>query len=303
MSDVPFAPCPSVGEKPGRQLFEEPRRCLWDVQDLSPELSAGVTELAAERGDLRDELAKARRRIAALERLADEDWLTSLANRRAFVRELTRMVAFTHRYGVPASVAYFDVNNMKRINDQQGHPAGDAALRHVATVLRNNVRSSDVVGRLGGDEFGVIFAQTDGDQAQSKAATLAATIARTPLLRGGIPMTVTAAYGVYSLFGTDDPEHAIEAADCAMYLQKGAALRDIVRLSNREQMILKQLMHGAPNKCIARALNIAEATVKVHIKSLLRKIRVENRTQAAIWAMNHPSGLGLEQPSQQIGAS
>jgi len=70
------------------------------------------------------------------------------------VRQLTRTIAFSHRYGVPASVVYFDVNNMKLINDEHGHPAGDAALCHIAGVLRENTRSSDIVGRLGGDEFG-----------------------------------------------------------------------------------------------------------------------------------------------------
>src|SRR5205823_7674897 len=85
---------------------------------MSPELREGVARLAAERDHLRDELAKARGRIASLERLADEDTLIPVANRRAFVRQLTRTIAFSHRYGVPASVVYFDVNNMKLINDQ-----------------------------------------------------------------------------------------------------------------------------------------------------------------------------------------
>ena len=92
---------------------------------LTPELREGVARLAAERNRLRDELAKARGRIASLERLADEDSLTPVANRRAFVRQLTRMIAFTHRYGVPASVVYFDINNMKQINDQHGHPRSE----------------------------------------------------------------------------------------------------------------------------------------------------------------------------------
>jgi diguanylate cyclase (GGDEF)-like protein len=190
---------------------------------LSPELREGVARLAAERDRLREELAKTRGRIAALERLADEDSLTPVANRRAFVRQLTRTIAFTHRYGVPASVVYFDVNNMKRINDEHGHPAGDAALRHVAGVLCDNIRSSDIVGRLGGDEFGVILAQTDEQQARGKAAALAAAIAETPLRWEGLMIAVSAAYGVYAFSGTDDPQHAIEAADRAMYRQKRAS--------------------------------------------------------------------------------
>jgi diguanylate cyclase (GGDEF)-like protein len=191
---------------------------------LTPELRAGVARLAAERNRLLDELAKARGRIASLERLADKDSLTSVSNRRAFVRHLTRMIAFTHRYGVPASVAYFDVNNMKQINDEYGHPAGDAALRHVAAVLRNNIRSSDIVGRLGGDEFGVILAQTDEQQARGKAAALAAAIAKMPLRWEGLMIAVSAAYGIYGFSASDNPQHAIEAADRAMYQQKRATV-------------------------------------------------------------------------------
>lgn len=179
-----------------------------------------VAQLAAERDRLRDELGRARNRIASLERLADQDALTPVVNRRAFVRQLSRMIAFANRYGLPASVVYFDVNNMKQINDAHGHPAGDAALRHVATVLQQNIRSSDVVGRLGGDEFGVILAQTDAEQAYSKAAALAEAIANAPLHWGGETLSVSAAYGVHSFSGSDDAQRAIEAADRAMYEQK-----------------------------------------------------------------------------------
>jgi len=189
---------------------------------LSPELRQAIARLAGERDRLRDELSKARNRIAALERLADEDALTPVANRRAFVRQLTRMIAFTHRYRVPASVVYFDVNNMKQINDEHGHLAGDAALRHIAGVLRENVRSSDLVGRLGGDEFGVILAQTDEEQAHGKASALAEAIRDAPLRWGELTIPVSAAYGVYGFSGQDDPQQAIEAADRAMYRQKRA---------------------------------------------------------------------------------
>ena len=187
---------------------------------LTPEARTALAGLVAERDRLRDELGKARGKIASLERLADEDALTPVANRRAFVRSLTRMIAFTHRYGVPASVVYFDINNMKQINDAYGHPAGDAALRHIATVLQANIRSSDIVGRLGGDEFGVILAQTDEEQAHGKAAALAEAIATTPLNWGGVVLPVSAAYGVHAFTGADDPQRAIEAADRAMYEQK-----------------------------------------------------------------------------------
>lgn len=179
-----------------------------------------VARLRAEREAMQRELDEARARIVQLERLADEDSLAPIANRRAFVRELSRMIAFTRRYGPPSSVIYFDVNGMKQINDTHGHPAGDAALRHVAEVLLKNVRESDIVGRLGGDEFGVILAQTSQEQANAKAMALATAIGGTPLHWGSAEITVSAAFGVYSFTGSDDAQVAIAAADQAMYKQK-----------------------------------------------------------------------------------
>jgi len=191
--------------------------------ELTPQVRATLVRVLAESDAMRRELADARARIALLERLADEDALTPIANRRAFVRELSRMIAFTRRYGPASSVIYFDVNGMKQINDTHGHPAGDAALRHVAEILCKNVRSSDIVGRLGGDEFGVILAQTNQEQATAKAISLAQEIAKTPLRWGDLMINVSAAYGVYSFSGSDDPHVAIEAADKAMYKQKRVA--------------------------------------------------------------------------------
>jgi diguanylate cyclase (GGDEF)-like protein len=194
-----------------------------DQATLTPEVRTAFAQLSAEGDGLRRELAEARAQIAQLERLADEDSLTPIANRRAFVRELTRMIAFTKRYGVPSSVVYFDVNGMKQINDTHGHPAGDAALRLVAKLLLDNVRSSDIVGRLGGDEFGVILAHTNQEQANSKAKTLAEAIGNAPLRWGGADIRVSAAYGVYSFSAADDAHVAIEAADRAMYRHKRVA--------------------------------------------------------------------------------
>lgn len=191
-----------------------------DAAALPPKVRATLTRALAQRDKMQRELDEARARIALLERLADEDSLTPIANRRAFVRELSRMIAFSRRYDVPASVIYFDVNGMKQINDTHGHPAGDSALRHVAQILCKNVRESDIVGRLGGDEFGVILAQTSQEQANAKGKTLAEAIAAAPLHWGKFRIPVSAAYGVYSFSGADDAQVAIEAADKAMYERK-----------------------------------------------------------------------------------
>src|SRR5690606_3496387 len=110
------------------------------------------------------------------------DPLLPLFNRRAFGRELARAVSLADRYEEPLSIVFFDLNGFKTINDTHGHATGDAVLAHVADVLRGHVRDSDIVGRLGGDEFGVILLRSDLPSAKTKAQQLAEMIQTTPAM-------------------------------------------------------------------------------------------------------------------------
>jgi diguanylate cyclase (GGDEF)-like protein len=188
--------------------------------ELTPKLRQALAGLLNEVEQLKRELGEARARIGYLERLADEDPLMPVANRRAFVRELTRMMSFTQRYGSGASIVYFDIDSLKQINDRHGHAAGDAALLQVARILLENVRDTDVVGRLGGDELGVLLMQTDQALAEQKAAQLAAAIAAHPLPWQGREIRLGVAFGVHSFSGRETVGDAIDAADRAMYAAK-----------------------------------------------------------------------------------
>lgn len=190
--------------------------------ELTPKVRAALMSLMAEVGRLREELNRNRGRIEHLEKLADQDSLLPIYNRRAFVRELTRVISMTERYGQPSSIVYFDVNGMKRINDQLGHGAGDIALLSIAERLLANVRESDIVGRLGGDEFGVILFNADAATAQSKAATLAAAVSDKPIEYDTVSLPLAVTYGTYTFSGKEDPVQAIAAADEAMYARKRA---------------------------------------------------------------------------------
>jgi diguanylate cyclase (GGDEF)-like protein len=185
--------------------------------ELTPHVRQALLALMNEVHALRRQLDEAKGRIGYLERLADEDALIPIANRRAFVRELSRMMAVTQRYGTPASVIYFDLDGLKRINDTLGHAAGDAALQHCGRILVESVRTSDFVGRLGGDEFGVILVQTDQETASRKAAALAETIAARPLVWQGQEIALAVSWGVHSFTGAEDVDGALDAADRAMY--------------------------------------------------------------------------------------
>jgi diguanylate cyclase (GGDEF)-like protein len=193
--------------------------------ELTPRVRQAMMELLGEVDQLRRELNDSRARIAYLEKLVDEDPLMPVANRRAFVRELTRMMGFAERYGVAGSIVYFDVNNMKQINDVHGHSAGDAALLQVARLLIENVRNTDVVGRLGGDELGVLLVQADLQLAETKAANLVTIVQSHPLLWQGHEVPLSVAYGVYSFAGGENAGDVIEAADRAMYENKRRSRR------------------------------------------------------------------------------
>jgi diguanylate cyclase (GGDEF)-like protein len=188
--------------------------------ELTPKVRAAIDQLMAEVQSLREELGRARRRVEYLEQLADRDPLAPVLNRRAFVRELTRMIAFAERYGVSGSVLYFDIDGMKRINDTWGHAAGDAALKHVAEVLLRDVRASDIVGRLGGDEFGIILAQADARAAAAKAHTLAEAIAAEPVPWHDEVFELGVSHGIYTFAGGEAVDEALNAADHAMYASK-----------------------------------------------------------------------------------
>ena len=188
--------------------------------ELTPQVSAAIGMLMAEVQKLREELAQSRKRIEFLETLADQDALAPVLNRRAFVRELTRMIAYAERYDISGSVLYFDVDDMKQVNDRLGHAAGDAVLTRVAETLVRESRASDVVGRLGGDEYAVILSQADVQSAAAKAASLAQAVAAEPVDWESEQINVTLSYGVHTFAGGEQVEQALDAADRAMYARK-----------------------------------------------------------------------------------
>lgn len=194
--------------------------------ELTPKVRKALQELMAEVYSLRQELDEARQRVGYLEQLADQDSLAPVLNRRAFVRELGRMAAFEERYGAAGAVLYFDVNDLKVINDTHGHAAGDAVLKRICEVLLRDTRASDVVGRLGGDEFGVILAQSGVDVAADKAGRLAAAIAAEEVVWEGTPLHVSVAYGAHALSGGQQADDALKAADRAMYANKRGGRED-----------------------------------------------------------------------------
>jgi diguanylate cyclase (GGDEF)-like protein len=179
-----------------------------------------VTALLAENERLKRELAVARARVGELEARADIDPLLDILNRRGFERELKRALSLVKRYGTQAGLMFVDLDGFKAINDRYGHGAGDALLKAVARALIGHVRASDVVGRIGGDEFGVIVWRVEERQAIAKARELETLIAGVSITHGRNQISVAASIGVAPLVEDSSPDDVIAAADQSMYARK-----------------------------------------------------------------------------------
>jgi diguanylate cyclase (GGDEF)-like protein/PAS domain S-box-containing protein len=155
-----------------------------------------------------------------LRELALRDPLTGLYNRRHFETELERQMALARRTGQPGAVLMIDLDHFKEVNDTFGHEAGDEILRGVATVLADRLRASDLLARVGGDEFAAILLNVDGDHGRAVARGLEERIRG---LRGGSGGTIatSASVGVAS-FGSEEQsrEDVLRGADRAMYERK-----------------------------------------------------------------------------------
>ncbi|MEN6542792.1 GGDEF domain-containing protein [Parvibaculum sp.] len=191
--------------------------------ELTPSVRDALMSIMAEVERLRREMNEVRRRLKDAEDLADRDPLLPVLNRRAFIRELSRAIAHGRRYRESAGLAYFDIDDFKSVNDTYGHAVGDTALRHLADLLSQHVRESDIVGRLGGDEFGVILARADERMAQSKANALAKLVADNPLVLNGVKIPLSISVGAIAFSGEDEPQAALNRADQAMYRAKHQA--------------------------------------------------------------------------------
>jgi diguanylate cyclase (GGDEF)-like protein len=190
--------------------------------EFTPRVRAAIMTLMAEVDRLRQDLESAKGKLETLQTQADRDVLLPVLNRRAFVRELSRMLAFSERYNVPVALVYLDLNGFKPVNDAYGHAAGDAALAHICEILTQNIRESDILGRLGGDEFGLILPKADMDTAQRKAMALHDRLRERPFAWQGVVLPVSFAHGVTVMQTGQTATDAIAAADQAMYRAKRA---------------------------------------------------------------------------------
>ena len=163
-----------------------------------------------------------------LERAARVDFLTECFNRRAIEELGARAIAAARRHGTPLAVLVIDIDHFKRINDELGHAAGDDALTESVARIRSTLRSEDMLGRMGGEEFIVLMPNTDATAAMTAGERIRADFSGRPLQLEGCDREVTLSVGAAVLAPADRRfSQLLLRADRAMYAAKNAG-RDLV---------------------------------------------------------------------------
>jgi len=179
-----------------------------------------------------DSLQELFRANESLRRAAEEDYLTKLYNRRYFSERLRRELDEARRQGRPVALILADLDDLKAVNDELGHEAGDSAIVRAAAVLAANVRGTDVVARLGGDEFGILLPGASREVAQAIAERVSQLDAQ-----AGTPLSLTLGLAVFP-HDADTSEGLFRAADQDLYRSKAlkkarSALAATTELQNR----------------------------------------------------------------------
>ena len=154
--------------------------------------------------------------------------LTGAFNRRHIEEVVKREFERADRYGRPLTVAMLDADHFKRVNDSYGHQVGDDVLRELADRCRRTLRSNDVLGRYGGEEFVIVFPETGLDEARVVAERLRGAIAERPVSTGDLSLPVTVSIGLATSSRGQTPDSLLARADAALYAAKRGG-RNLVR--------------------------------------------------------------------------
>ena len=177
-------------------------------------VAGGISAMAAMNREIGEEERRAL--TERLHRLATYDGLTGCLNYQSFQATLINEVERTERYRRPLSVVIADLDGFKAINDRYGHAAGDSALMSIASALRAGVRSADLVGRIGGDEFAILLPETLTTDARQLVERLQMAVGSV-----ATPEQLTLSFGLSTWHGPDDsPSELLRRADTALYQAK-----------------------------------------------------------------------------------
>jgi diguanylate cyclase (GGDEF)-like protein len=214
-----------------------------DIRDLRRQLSKAVVDLESvveeKRRKDEEQHAKLSKQIAQLESKIEasvaealRDPLTGVANRRGFDQTSRRWFASCSRTGRPLIMAIIDLDHFKKVNDHHGHAAGDQILRLAAKCLKSGIRSTDFLGRYGGEEFVILLRDIDRDLAVERMQETLAKIAACQYEYHGVGrrviVTFTASVGLTAIAAGEDLEVTMKRADDALYEAKAAGRNRVI---------------------------------------------------------------------------
>jgi len=217
-----------------------------DFDTLSRVIRGLLADTQLVRNDIqqsRDDLMNARRKVEAYEQrvrqlekelltvstLVQKDPLTHALNRRGLEEAFRIETARATRYGTPMSLAIIDLDNFKSLNDSLGHLAGDRALVHLLTVTQAALRPTDVVARIGGEEFALLFSATDMDDAVAATERVQSELAERPFEHDGVKRVISFSAGVTLWVPGEALEPLLQRADDGMYRAKRAGKNRVER--------------------------------------------------------------------------
>jgi diguanylate cyclase len=211
-----------------RALVEE---LMGDTRGMQVDMMRSRDDLMAARTQAEMAEKRVRQLEGELEKVSEqvrEDQLTGTLNRRGMDDAMTRELARVQRSGRPLSVAVLDLDNFKRLNDTYGHSAGDAALVHLARIIRRTVRPTDVIARYGGEEFVIILGDTDLDTAVNVTVRLQRELTKRFFLHNNERLLITFSAGVAQYRSGEDEATLFQRADAAMYQAKQQGKNQVV---------------------------------------------------------------------------
>ncbi len=183
------------------------------ASEVSPQVQETLKQIMGEFDRLRDELDHARAHIMYLEELSESHTYLPVINRRGLHRELSRLLVLGERAGVINSFVCFHVRNIEDIRRKFGHAAAEAGLIWVAETLSASILDTDIIGSLGGHDFGVILTMSDSDNAAEKAAIMARTLEEGSFPWDGERLSLRAVHGLHSFRPGDSAESVMQSAD------------------------------------------------------------------------------------------